>query len=267
MRPIIALIILFVGVIFVSFIWKESVFATTPCSVLPAYTDDLEKYYDNIEINQDSCYPGFSFNTPVLYSNHAVSYKISNRTFDFMYESKKIEEMDSKLRAIILALESCQDFRKYADLIGVEQRKNFNPNSFVSSEQVLCNIVSLNADELLKEKNIDTFLNSQPQFGGYKSCKPTDGYNYESLYVICDNRVKENIRFVVKDDRIVEAYFQNSYSESYRKIYPEDIFIKERNPAWERMEKTQRIIMFGIGIFVLFSLAGLIYVKKKIIHK
>jgi len=240
----------------------NSVSATTPCYDLPKYTSQLESYYESVRVGKDPCYPSFSFKTPASYSKFGVAYNVF--LHDFPDYTTTIEEYDAKLRNRITKIESCPDLPKYLKLVTDEQLSKLNTNYFLDEKRESCSDLSGALEYMTNEKIINGFLDSQGRFGDYTICKRTSDGSPRSVYVICDNRVKENIRLVVEDGKVVEAYFQNSYSESYRKIYPEDMFIRKRNPAWERMQNIQRNIMLAAGgLIMLLLVIGLVVFKKK----
>lgn len=244
------------------FLGVKSVSATIPCYDLPEYTSQLESYYESVSIFKDSCYPGFSFKTPISYSKFGVSYNVSFRDFSVT----SIEEYDAELRIVITKVESCPDFPNYLRLATDEQLSKLNINHFLDEKRESCSDLGREFEYMMDQKIINDFLTSQSRFGDYAVCKRTSDGSSRSFYVICDNRVKENIRLVVKDEKVVEAYFQNSSYESYRKIYPEDVLILNRNPAWERMQNKQRNIMVALGtlITVLIVISLVVFRKKKL---
>ena len=227
------------------------------CRTLPIYVNEFQTYYEKVEINNNSCYPGFSFLTPLNYSSFGVHYKVANYLGDYYKLALRanttentLQEYDKQIRQRIKITENCPDFKKFIEVtpyteIPIDYLGLNYPA--LDNRKDPCQSMSLDTETEETKKAIRDFLASQNNFGNYTSCGwvqisggESAGWEWSGsknsgeiqFYAICDG-VKEGIKLVIQNDTIIKGYFQNSFSESYRQIYPEDIFLTERKPRWE----------------------------------
>lgn len=153
---------------------------------------------------------------------------------------------------------------------------DLSPDYFLDSQGKNCKNLSSNIEYLERERVINNFF-IQKQFGDYSVCQRDktnqtvygggDNPNPDtvpkgiSFYVICDNRTKERVRLITNNNELMKAYFENSGSEVYRKIYPEDVIIRERKPAWEIHEKKVRMVYMP-GVFVSLLVKTITFYRK-----
>lgn len=214
-----------------------------PCYHIPNFTSEFNNYYENVRINNDACYPSFSFETPLPYSNLGIKYKVTTQD---VRGAVDIDDYDSKIKEKINAVESCSDTRTYFDL----SDKSPIPINYLLGEYPKfdsCANMSGIIEMMENQKVIRDFLSSQEKFGDYNVCEFKDSgsgntqalsYSYGTkygkieFYVFCDG-IKEEMLLILSNNSVTEAYFQNSASESYRQIFPEDKVLLERKPKWE----------------------------------
>lgn len=241
---IIIVVILIGGVIY---LYEAFNSGTKPLSIacyhIPDFVNEFSNYYENVKINNDSCYPSFSFETPLSYSNLGIKYKVTTQD---IRGAMDINEYDSKVKEKINLIESCSDTKTYFDL---SDKSPIPINYFLGEYPKFdsCKNLSGITEMMQNQKIIKDFLSSQNKFGDYKSCEFKDsgsgntqalsysyGINYGKIdfYVFCDG-IKEEMLLILSNSSVTEAYLQNSASESYRQIFPADKVLLERKPKWE----------------------------------
>jgi len=260
------IMIAFIFTLFINY--SVSLVSATPtCRNLPSYVNEFKNYYENVELIEDNCYPSFSFTTPHSYSKFNVPYKVDSNTIPY---SNNITDFDSKLREEISRIESCSGFEKYVELRDLNKYP-INPDSFTSdpNNPSECSNLQSNIDFLETSNIVNAFLSKYK--GDYSYCRwdgsSSFGSNTKwSAYITCDGVTEYLMLSLDENKSVKEAFFANSASEVYREIYPEDVRIRERNPAWERSNLISSIFIIIIIISALAILALLFYfIKKRVI--
>jgi len=258
--------IVFIFTLFITY--SVSLVSATPtCRNLPSYVNEFKNYYENVELTRDNCYPSFSFTTPRSYSKFNVPYKVNSNTIPY---SNNITDFDSKLREEISRIENCSGFEKYVELRNLNDDP-ISPNAFTSdpNNPTECSNLQSNINYLDNIKIVNTLLSEYK--GDYSFCKwdgssSSRSNNNWDMYITCDDTREFLVLVLDGKDNITEAYFANSASEFYRKIYPEDVKIMERSPAWERSNLISSIFIAILIISALVIVALLFYfIKKRVI--
>lgn len=235
-----------VVLIFGLFVFANVVFATPGCYILPEYVNEFDQYYNNVTFNEDNCYPVFTFTTPNSYSKFRIPYKVKvGRSLD----ADNITQYDSMIRKKISIIENCSRFEKYVKLKRSFQDLNKDPLYLDGFPLRYYNKTDCGSDikddirQLEWRKLVRDFLSEYK--GDYNQCRWSgneylggEDYKKFSTYINCDGR-RELLILVFEEkgnitmENIKAGYFGNSQSEYYRKIYPEDVKLRERDVAWE----------------------------------
>jgi len=240
--------------------------ATPPCSTLPTIVYEFENYYENVEIIKDNCYPSFSFTTPLSYSKFNIFYKVDSFGYNYRLYRENMTDYDPNLRKEISKIENCSGFEKYIEL---SNKNTLSLSSFMpdyDKPNEYCPHLQNNIIYLEKAQMVNSFLSEYK--GDYKYCE-WDGYSSSKadnkwfMYINCDDTKEFLVLVLNSENNITEAYFANSASEFYRKIYPEDIKIRERSPAWENANLANSIITSILIISILVIVVSIFYFFKK----
>jgi len=248
----------------------NSVSATPPCAMPLPYASEFENYYEDVDL--DSCY-GYSFVTPASYSRFNINYRAGSVGIP----GDTMEEFDSNLRKIISIGEECPKFEQFAKLadrisddgtlgLALFPPVYFENGSATGISGVGCQDFTSTVDYYENLDMINGFLSHYN--GDYDRCvwEPLNGMSTtfggrvdfvedaKSTYVICDGTMEFFVYTLGDDGKIKEAYFANSGSEIYRKIYPEDVALKPRYPAWEKERDAKIAIAAGAIVVVALAL-------------
>lgn len=241
-----------------------SVYATPPCTRLPSYVYEFSKYYENVQIRNDTCIPGFTFTSPRSYSKFNVPYKIDGNTIPY---SENITDFDLKLREAITRIENCTGFEKYVELRDLNEEP-ISPDAFTydTNNPGECTNLKQSIDYLETLKIVNDFLTNHK--GDYNYCRWDGSESFGNIntdwaaYVDCDGKTEYLMLSLDENKSVKEAFFANSASEVYRQIYPQDVKIRERNPAWERMNLIGTLFWI---IVIPLTLLPIIFLIRRIV--
>jgi len=257
-------------------LYTNLVYATepsVPCfTSLPSYVNEFHQYYEEVEIINDSCYPGFTFTIPSTYSDFNLSYHSDDFSFSFPYGviPETIEDLDREIREKIILIESCPDFQPYFELV----KDNEAELKYLIGYQNFLDVNSNCKDHsffVKTNKIINTFLDSG-KLGGYVACsRETASFGkIDSYYknidvnvdVSCDG-INERLLINAENDEVVEAYFLNHKNIPYRQIHPKDISIRDRTTVWEPKQNSKNFLMLIAAISTVLLVILIIYLIRK----